>query len=62
MKRHVIAKISPNPSLQKRGNSSLCKREGRRDLAFEVRTIMHTGPSSVLITGLVITWIFVLCH
>jgi hypothetical protein len=33
-------KISPGPSFPKRGNTSLLKREGRRDLDFRVYTIM----------------------
>jgi len=33
-------KISPRPSLPKRGNSSLLQREGRRDLLFGVYIIM----------------------
>jgi len=31
LKRHFVVKISPNPSLPKRGNSSLWKREVGRD-------------------------------
>jgi hypothetical protein len=42
LKRHIFVKISPNPSLPKRGNSSLLQREGRRDLVFNVHTIMDS--------------------
>jgi len=33
-------KIFPTPSFPKRGNTSLLKREGRRDLVFGVQIIM----------------------
>jgi hypothetical protein len=40
LKRHIVEKISPNPSFPKRGDSSLSKREVSRDLVFNVHTIM----------------------
>jgi hypothetical protein len=42
LKRNIVLKISPPPSLPKRGNSSLLQREGRRDLVFDVYTIMDS--------------------
>jgi hypothetical protein len=33
-KAYYLKKISPHPSLPKRGNASLYKREGRRDLVI----------------------------
>jgi hypothetical protein len=36
----MLQKISPHPSLPKRGNSSLLQRERRRDLIFSVHIFM----------------------
>jgi hypothetical protein len=36
-----LSKISPRPSFAKRGNSSLCEREVRRDFIIDIVIIMR---------------------
>jgi len=51
LKRHALQQISPCPSFLKRGITSLSQREARRDLVFDVQTIMDRLVNAPFVHG-----------